>query len=197
MRLLLLIIICFNVSCNSKKTGFSEKACKRFNEKYVEYASINKVDSALFYIDKSIKCDLESDFYKVAKVNLLISAEQYENASNCLSNFKLDIEPTYKMLKGVLLLKLQNNQEASDLLEEAYKHFKDAEANGKMDYNLIFYMIGLENYFNGSDFTIKSINDYEIAFEDNAYAIETLEFAKILIENSSKEESLYKMFNIN
>ena len=197
MKLLLLIIICFNVSCNSKKTGFSEKACKGFNEKYVEYASINKVDSALFYIDKSIKCDLESDFYKVAKVNLLISAEQYENASNCLSNFNLDIEPTYKMLKGVLLLKLQNNQEASDLLEEAYKHFKDAEANGKMDYNFIFYMIGLENYFNGSDFTIKSINDYEIAFEDNAYAIETLEFAKILIENSSKEESLYKMFNIN
>lgn len=197
MRLLLLLIICFNVSCNSKITGFSEKACKEFNEKYVEYALINKIDSALFYVDKSIKCDLESDFYKVAKINLLISDEQYENAINYLSNFKLDKEPVYKMLKGVLLLKLQNKQEALGLLEEAYNHFKDEETSGEMDYNLIFYMLGLENYFNGSDSTINSIKDYKIALKDNAYAIETLEYAKILIETSSKEDSLYKMFNIN
>lgn len=163
----------------------------------MKYASNNKIDSALFYIDKSIKCDTESDFFKFAKVNLLISAEQYENASNCLSNFNLVTKPTYKMLKGVLLIKLQNNQEASDILEESYDNFKDLEASGKMDYNLVFYKLGLDNYFNGSDFTIESINDYKIIFKDNTYAIETLEYVKILIENSSKEETLYKMFNID
>lgn len=197
MRIFILVALCFIFACKSQKDGFPSEDCQSYNDKYVEYASKREVDSALFYIDKSIKCNKNDDFYKFEKVKLLVSADEYEKAYDYLDALLSKREPTFKMYKGVLGLKLQK-REASNFLQEAYNEFKNLEKyNGKKDHNIAFYKSGLDYYFEGRKYAKKAVLEYKQLFEKSSYSLETLEVAEKLIETNGKEQVLYEMFNIN
>lgn len=193
MKIYIVIILCLAIGCKTKKDSFNNKNCQTYNDKYVEYAALRMIDSALFYVNKSIKCDQSSDFYKFEKVKLLVSAEEYEMAYDYLDSLLSHGETVFKMYKGVLGLKLQKN-EAIILLQEAYNYFNDGELK---NYDAAFYKSGLDNYFEGKKYAEKTIHTYKQLFQETPYAFEILEASRNIIDNNNKEQVLYKMFNIN
>lgn len=196
MRIVFIAIICITIGCKSKNSHFSKKACLNYNNKYVEFASRNQIDSALFYVNKSIKCDKSNDFYKLEKVNLLVNNMNYENAINYLDEPLSNNNPVYKMFKGVLLLKIQKNEDAYSFLKEAHNEFNNIK-NSSVDYNSAFYSLGLDNYFEEAYQIEVSISEYKQLFIEDSYALQTIEYAESLIKTYDKVEVLYKMFNIN
>ena len=196
MRIIFIVIICITIGCKSKNSHFSKKTCLSYNNKYVEFASRNQVDSALFYVNKSIKCDKSNNFYKLEKVNLLVNNMEYENASNYLDELISNNNPVYKMFKGALLLKIQKNEDAYSILKEAHNEFNNIKNSG-IDYNSAFYSLGLDNYYEEAYQTEVSVSEYKQLFREDLYALQTIEYAESLIKTHNKVEVLYKMFNIN
>ena len=197
MRIIVLIFIVLASNCNSKKKGNVEQfKCEDLNKKYLEFVAEREMDSAFYYLDKTIECDAKSDFFKLEKVKLYAAQSEYQKAYDYIDVLLDENEPTYMAYKGSLGLKL-GKEEADSLLKKAYDNIKtlNVEKNG---YDRTFYQLGLDNYFQGKNYVNKEIFRYRQIFEDTTsveyQSLKVME--NIISSEETKEDVLYKMFNI-
>jgi hypothetical protein len=192
-----LVLISTVSSCQNKtniaeKSATKEKAkCVILYDKYIEKFSARENDSALYYIDKCIKCDPSKNDNKYAKVQLLISMRDYKNAILVFSDFKLD-DPALKMQKGVLMLKI-NDTKAENILQESFLEFckiKELTSSNQ------FYKIALDNYFKGKEYALEEINKFKVTFKGKDYETQNINALESLIKSENKENVLFKVFNI-
>lgn len=199
MKLLMSLLFLFLLTCKSNhetKVVKEKPDCSTYNEKYVQYNMANKKDSALYYIDKAINCDPDDDFFKTEKIKLLIKYEDYSKANSFAKELANLNDPIYKMLYGVLLLR-QGKTNAENLLKEAYGLLNEATINyNDENSNLHFYKIGLDNYFQGREYSLDRIKKFKTHYPDE-YNIELGNYIETLIVNSSKEEVLFELFHLN
>ncbi len=194
----MLLILAFSLTfCKSNKTKDTSQDidCSKFNDKYVEYRIVKNKDSALYYIDKAIACDVKDNFFKMEKVKLLVSYRDYLGASKLAYDLSKGNDPTFKMLYGVLLLK-QNDTEADKVLEKSYTILSDnTKSYDDSNSNLHYYKIGLDNYFNGKNYSLQRVDEYKKNY-NTPNNIQMAILMENLIKNSSKEELLFNLFNI-
>lgn len=185
---------CQNKTNIAEKGATQEKAkCEILYNKYIEKFSAREKDSALYYIDKSIKCDQNNNDYKYAKAQLLISNKDYKSAILVLGELNSAItDPTIKMQKGILNLKI-NEPSSKKILEECYADFK--RIKGPTSNNL-FYKIALDNYFKDKDYALIEIEKFKQTYKDKGYETQNINALESLIKNESKENVLFKLFNI-
>jgi hypothetical protein len=205
MKLLyILFIILFTTtvsSCQNKTQNTTQKAivkekpeCEALYNKYLENFSLQKKDSALYYIDKCIKCDTSQQDNKYIKVQLLISMKDYKNAILGLEELRSDIDdPTFKMQKGILMLKI-NDANSKKILEECYSEFNKMKEPTSSN---LFYKIALDNYFKGKDYSLNQVKEFKQTYKDKPYENQNIEALQELINKETKEIVLFKLFNIN
>lgn len=197
MRVLILFFIILASNCNSKKRNVGQFKCEDLNKKYLDFVSERKMDSAFFYLDKTIECDSKSDFFKFEKVKLYASLSEYQKAYDYIDVLLGKDEPTYMAYKGSLGLKL-GKEEADSILKKAYDNIKTLNTE-KNAYDRTFYQLGLDNYFLGKDHVDKEVLKYKQIFKDTTsvqyQSIGVME--NIIASEESKEAVLYKMFNID
>jgi len=190
--ILLTLIILFGFS--SCKTS-NNKSCELFYQSYGKFRNESKVDSALFYIDKTIQCNKNDFFYKIEKTKYLISIEKYRNAIVELESVKKEDESSeVNYLKGVLLLKIRD-EDGLVILTDVYKNYKREEKTLNSD--SLYYYLTLVNFFDGKDATILKINENKQKYADDLATYKTLDLLQSLISTKSKEEVMFKITNIN
>lgn len=182
-------IFLFFTMCKTNKTN---KDCEKFIEKYTMFRSLQNNDSTFYYIDKVIECSDDKDFYKFGKINFLISLKKYQKALLEFDRLKMNNTDDYILLRAVLELKL-NNPNSKKTLNEAYLKYNKL----KEDSNGAFYQIALINYFEGKSLALENINKQKVNFKNDAYALQNFDLMKNLINNQSKEDVLYSIFNID
>lgn len=185
------------LTCNSKhsKEATISQDCSVYNDKYVEFRMNNRNDSAIYYIDKAIKCDPQDDFFKTEKVKLLINNQDYISATSVAEELAVKSDPNYKMLYGTLLLKNDDVQSEKNL-KEAYSLFeKSTKDYSKANSNLKFYQIALDYYFQGKEYSLKKIEIYKKNYTD-IHNTQLAEYIQDLILNRSKEDVLFAMYGM-
>lgn len=195
-----LLLITTISSCQNKK-NITEKnvtkenpECEILYNKYIEKFSTRENDSALYYIEKCIKCDPSKNENKYIKVQLLTSMKDYKNAILVFPDLKSGIDdPALKMQKGVLMLKI-NDVNSRKVLEECYAEFKKIE---KPTSSNLIYKIALDNYFMGKEFSTKEVEKFKLTYKDKPYESDNIKAVESLIKNVDKENVLFKLFNIN
>ena len=195
MRFLFLFLLVLVGTCKPKKQAKLNDDCKILNEKYVKFSSEQQIDSALYYLDKTIECDSESDFFKFAKAQYYVSIEQYEEAYDYINVLLSKNEPSYLTYKGALGLKL-NKPEAESFLKRAYRAYSemtDKEINKR---NAAIYKISLDNYFLGKQNAIEQITEYRSQPKKEEHEIQVIDFLENAINNSDRKEVLLSIFNI-
>lgn len=194
MNKLSFFILITLLSISSCKTRDS-KSCELFYLSYEKYRNETKIDSAVFYIDKVIHCNKNDFFYKIEKVKYLISVERYKNAILELESInKKDESLEVDFLKSVLLLKVQD-ENGLNSLENVYKSYKSKSKT--LDENSLLYYISLVNFFEGKENANSTINEFKLKYVNDLNINRTLEVIQILVNNSSKEDVLFKITNIN
>lgn len=202
-----LLIILFFASCKfdgkaqeNKVTMIDEKCNDYYGEKYMTFFdawSINRndtklIDSTLYYLDKIISCDPEDSGSIQEKANFLIYNKLYERALKEIDSIS-NVEPFFKMMSGTLSLKL-NKENSEKLLKEA--HRKSIQfVKEYNDPNDIFWKIILDNYFQGKEYALTEIKKAKQNITDD-YVISTFEELEKMINEKSKKEILYDIFNI-
>lgn len=196
MRSTFLVLIVLVGSCKPKNQAKFNDDCKILNEKYVKFSSEQQIDSALYYLDKTIECDSESDFFKFAKAQFYVNIGQYEDAYNYIDVLLSKNEPSYLAYKGALGLKL-NKPEADSFLRRAYiaySEMSDKEINKR---NASVYKIGLDNYFSGKENALGQIKKHRNLLKKEEYKIQAIDFLEKEIKTSDKKNVILKLFNIN
>ncbi|MBS9462075.1 hypothetical protein KIM67_06605 [Flagellimonas sp. 389] len=195
MRLFLLLPALFLVSCNSKNRVAFKEDCQSLNEKYLKLSSEHEIDSALYYLDRTINCDSESDFFKFEKVKYYVSLGQYQNAYNYLDVIILKNESSYLTYKGALGLKL-NKPEAENLLRQAHTAYGKMSKKEIDKRSAATYKISLDNYFLGKQNAIEQITEYKSQPKKEEHEIQVIDFIENAINTLDKKEVLLTIFNI-
>ncbi|MEL4308794.1 hypothetical protein [Joostella sp. CR20] len=200
MKVYIGIMAIMLATCKSNSKGQEAKtksqSCSVFNDKYIEYVMAEQKDSALYYIDKAITCDPDDDFFKFEKVKLLLKYGNYAAATSNVKDMMSDNSPTYEMLYGIILLK-QNNSKAEKVLESAYDSFdKLTKEYEEENSSLQYYKLGLDNYFNGQNYTLEAIEKFKDNYKDQ-HNIALVDYLKDIVVQEAREDVLYKMFNMN
>ncbi|MBE9577236.1 tetratricopeptide repeat protein [Flavobacterium proteolyticum] len=183
-------------SCKNAKIENIEikdnKQCEEFNKKHVKFAIAEQNDSAIYYIDKAIKCNPEHENYKFSKVRFLIGLNKYEEAEKVLLTFKNPEEPTIKMNIGILKLKT-NDAQSENILKDVHSKFENLKSKSS---TYFFYKIALDNYFYGKDYALNQIKEYKREYT-TAYDLQNINALENSIMNNEKKEVLFKLLNIN
>lgn len=162
---------------------------KKFNEKYV----LEENDSALIYIDEAIKCNPKNNKYKYSKIKFLIEIKNYDDAIKQLDKFiLLSNDPAFKLQKGVLLLKIKD-EKSKQILEECYYEYQKLKEPTS---NNLFYKIALDNYFEGKEYSLNEILKCKRQYQGKDYELQNIKVLEELINNKSKEEVLFNLYNI-
>lgn len=197
MKVLFSTFILVFLTCNSNQGNKVniKKDCSIYNDKYVEYSSLNKSDSALYYINKAIKCDPKDDYFKTEKIRLLIKNNNYKSVISFAEELASKNDPNYKMLYGTLLLK-NGDFQSEEILKEAYSLFKKSTKDYSVaNSNLHFYQIALDNYFQGKEYSLNKIELYKKNYTD-VHNKQLAEYIHNLILKKSKKDVLFVMFGI-
>jgi len=199
MKILVLTLFLIFASCKSNQTKDETNQkidCSKYNDKYVEFAMNNKKDSAFYYIDKAILCDPKDEFFKSEKMKLLIQYKDYENAVKLAKVMSNEGEPTYVMLYGILLMK-QGDSESVKVLKKANSLLsKIVNDYSEENLNLHFYRIGLDNYFQGKNYSLKMVQKFRDSYVKE-HEIQLANYIEDLINNESKENVLFNLFTID
>lgn len=195
MRLFFLFLVVLAGTCKRKSKAELTSDCKILNEKYVKFSSERQIDSALYYLDKTIACDSESDFFKFAKAKYYVNIEQYENAYEYIDVLLSKNEPSYLTYKGALGLKL-NKPEAEGFLKRAYTTYGEMTEKEINKRNAAIYKISLDNYFLGKQNAIEQIAKYRDQSKIAAHEIQVIDFLENAINTSDKKDVLLSIFNI-
>jgi lipopolysaccharide biosynthesis regulator YciM len=194
----ILLLITTISSCQNKK-NITEKnvikenpECEILYNKYIEKFSNSEKDSALFYIDKCIKCDTSKKDNKYIKAQLLISMKDYKNAILTFNDIKSDDDPALKMQKGVLMLKI-NDPNSIKVLKECYNEFNQIKEATSSN---LFYRIALDNYFKGKEYSLNEVVKFKEKNKGKAYENQNIKALEDLINKENKETVLFKLFNI-
>lgn len=182
-------------SCQNKKTIPKENLeCEILYNKYLEKFSLREKDSALFYINKCIKCDPSKSDNKYIKVQLLTSMKDYKNAILVFDESKLAIDdPALIMQKGVLMLKIEDVN-SKKILEESYGKLKKIE---NITSSNQLYKIALDNYFLDKNYSLSEVNKFKEKYKGKPYENQNITALEDLINKETKETVLFKLFNIN
>ena len=195
MRLFLWLPALLLASCNPKNQVAFKDDCQNLSEKFIQFSSERQADSAMYYLDKTIDCDSESDFFKFEKVKYYVSLEQYENAYNYLDVLLSKNEPSYLTYKGALGLKLEK-PEAEGFLRKAHEAYSDMSLNKINRLNAVLYKIGLDNYFIGKEYAEKQIVKYRRKARKEEYKLQTIDFLENTMNSSNRKDVLLIIFNI-
>ena len=190
-----LLLITTISSCQDKKIILEKKLdCEILYDKYLEKFSLREKDSALFYINKCIKCDPSKSENKFIKVQLLTSMRDYKNAILVFDDLKLGVDdPSLIMQKGVLMLKIQDAN-SKKILEESYSRLKKIE---NPTFNNEFYKIALDNYFSNKDYSLNEVIKFKEKYKGKPYENQNINALEDLINKETKENVLFKLFSIN
>jgi hypothetical protein len=191
-NVIIFFLFLFFLNCNSNfKKQLSSKQdnlCNIYFNKYSEKFVNGENDSALFYIDKAIKCNPNEINYYDNKLIFLISIKKYYNAIELIEDKQDNKDPIFKLLKGVLYLKINNNISDS-LISESYN-----ELLKKTNSDNLFYKIALDNYFKGKVYSLNEISIYRKRNNNNKNDRFNIDVLEDLIINNSKETVLFKIF---
>lgn len=186
-------------TCNSqqsKKKVDTERDCSFLNDKYVESVMAERKDSAVYYIDKAILCDPQDNFFKFEKIKLLMNYDDFEGAKNAAKKMANAKSPTFEMLYGTILLK-QNDVGADAVLKKAHESLiSDTKNYSEDNSNLHFYRIGLDNYFKGKEYSLEKIDEFKANYSDKD-KLGLANHIYDLINKETKEDVLYKIFNLD
>lgn len=168
--------------------------CKTIFHAFNQKLMMEENDSALYYIDKAIECDPKNNNFKYNKVKFLTSIKKYPDAIKQLDDLSADaIDPTFKMQKGILKLKI-NEADAKKILEECYAEFNQID---KPTSSNSLYRIALDNYFKGKEYSLNEVKKFKQAYKDKPYENQNIDALEELINKETKEVVLFKLFNIN
>ena len=187
-------------NCSNKKTTTSnivvEKEnlkCKEIYKKYNEKYVLEENDSALVYINQAIECNPKNSEYKYTKIRFLVEIKNYNDAIKQLDKFILNSDdPAFKMQKGILMLKI-NDANSKQTLEECYSEFNKLEEPTS---NNLFYKIALDNYYKGKEYSLNEVLKFKNKYKGKGYENQNIKFLEDLINNETKENVLFKLYNI-
>ncbi|WP_430906546.1 hypothetical protein [Maribacter sp. 2-571] len=191
--LFLLIVLTFSLQfCKSQTKETVD--CNVFNAKYIEYALKGVKDSALLSINNAINCDPKNKFYHSAKVNFLIDQGQWTEALLATEQIDAKDDYTLNLLNGVLLLRAK--KENADIeLKKTFDSLKQDADYSSDEINKNIYLIALYNYFVNKDVGLQELSKLREKRKGKA-SNDMIDFLENNISNLSKEEVLYKFFNI-
>lgn len=180
-----------NVNNVEKKSANDCKAIfRKFNEKLV----VEENDSAFYYLDKAIECDPKNNSFKYSKVKFLTNIKKYEDAIKQLDELTSNsTDPSLKMQKGILKLKI-NAVDSKNVLEKCYAEFNQIE---KPTSSNSLYKIALDNYFKGKEYSLNKIKKFRQEYMGKPYETDNINALEELIKKESKENVLFKLFDIN
>lgn len=186
-------------NCSNKKTNSNvviekeDLKCKEIYKKYNQKYVLEENDSALIYINQAIECNPKSTNYKYTKIRLLVETKNYNDAIKQLDKFILNSDdPAFKMEKGILMLKM-NNVHFKQTLEECYSEFNKIKEPTS---NNLFCKIALDNYFKGKEYSLNEILKFKNEYKGKGYENQNIKFLEDLINNETKENVLFKLYNI-
>lgn len=187
-------------NCNSKKPASNiviEKEnlkCKEIYKKYNEKFVLEENDSALIYINQAIECNPKSTNYKYTKIRFLVDINNYNDAIKELDKFIPNSDdPAFKMQKGILMLKI-NDDNSKQILEESYFEYnKLIEPTS----NNLFYKIALDNYFKSKEYALNEILNFKNKYKGKDYEMQNIDALESLVKSENKENVLFKLFNIS
>jgi predicted Zn-dependent protease len=196
---LLLLANCSNKRTTSNKTTSNtvivkeNSKCKEIYKKYNEKYVLEENDSALIYINQAIECNPKSSDYKFTKIRFLVEIKNYNDAIKQLDEFILNSDdPAFKTQKGTLLLKI-NDKSSIKILSESYNDYKKIKNPTS---NNQFYKIALDNYFEGKEYALKEVEKFKQTYKGKGYENQNINVLEELIKNETKENTLFKLFNI-
>lgn len=195
----LLLSNCNNKEKPNSSIGNKDKAeknfseCKKFNKKFNDKVVLEENDSALIYINKAIECNPKSTNYKFSKIQFLMDIKKYNDAIKPTDELILiSDDPFFKVLKAILLLKT-NDSNWAKLLDNTYREYNQIQNPTS---NNQFYKIALDNYFKGKDFALIEVGKFKEQHKGKPYENQNINAIENLIKNESKENVLFKLFNI-
>lgn len=186
-------------NCNNKKTSNNvviEKEnlkCKEIYKKYNDKYVLEENDSALIYINQAIECNPKSSNYKYTKIRFLVEIKNYNDAIEQLDKFiQNSDDPAFKMEKGIILLKI-NDKNAINVLSDSYNDYNKIQVPTS---NNQFCKIALDNYFKGKEYSLNQVLKFKDEYKGKGYENQNIKFLEDLINNETKEDVLFKLFNI-
>lgn len=177
---------------NKEEEQFAE--CKKWNKKFNDQILLEENDSALYYINKAIKCNPKNVNYIFSKIRFLVDIKKFNDAKLQLDKLILiSDDPAFKLMKAILTRKTKE-EKSEQLLNESYITFNKIK---KPTSSNSFYRIALDYYFKGKNYSLKEIEKHKNKYKES-YEIQNINALEELILNNDKEKEdvLFLLFNI-